>query len=58
MDCQAAEVTDGEASVEAPKISQDKPEKTMDGVRLVMPTEIEQMREEIFKDKEPGTILQ
>jgi hypothetical protein len=58
MDCQVAEVTDDEASVEAPKISQDKSEKTMDGVRLVTPTEIEQMREEIFKDKESETILQ
>jgi hypothetical protein len=58
MDCQIAEVTDDEASVEAPKISQDKPEKTMDGVRPVMPTEIEQMREEIFKVKESETILQ
>jgi hypothetical protein len=57
MDCQAAEVTDDEASVEAPKISQNKPEKTMDGVRPVTPIEIEQMREEIFKDKEPETIL-
>jgi len=41
MDCQAAEVTDDEASVETPKISQ----------------ETEQMREEIFKDKETETIL-
>jgi glutaredoxin len=58
MDCQAAEVTDDEASVEAPKISQNKSEKAMDGVRTVTPTEIEQMREEIFKHKEPETILQ
>jgi hypothetical protein len=58
MDCQIAEVTDDEASVGAPKISQDKSEKTRDGVRPVMPTEIEQMREEIFKDKESKTILQ
>jgi len=27
MDCQAAEVTDDEASVEAPKVSQNKPER-------------------------------
>jgi hypothetical protein len=33
MDCQIAEVTDDEASVEAPKVSQDKSEKGMDGVR-------------------------
>jgi hypothetical protein len=58
VDCQAAEVTDDEASVGEPKVSQDKPEKTMDGVKPVTPTEIEQMREEIFKDKEPETILQ
>jgi hypothetical protein len=57
MDCQIAEVTDDEASVEAPKLSQDKPEKAMDRVRPVMPTEIEQMREEIFKDKESESIL-
>jgi hypothetical protein len=58
MNCQTAEVTDDEASVEAPKISQNKPERTMDGARPVTPTEIEQMREEIFKDKESETILQ
>jgi hypothetical protein len=33
MDCQISEVTDDEASVEAPKVSQDKSEKGMDGVR-------------------------
>jgi hypothetical protein len=58
MDCQATEVTDDEASVEVPKISQNKSEKIMGEVRLVTPTEIEQTREEIFKDKEPETILQ
>jgi len=57
MDCQAAEVTNDEASVEAPKIPQNKPEKTMNGVRPVMSTEIEQMREKILKGKEPATIL-
>jgi hypothetical protein len=57
MDCKAAEVTDDEASVEAPKVSQNKTEKTMNGVRPVTPTEIEQMREEIFKDKESESIL-
>jgi hypothetical protein len=35
MDCKAAEVTDDEASVEAPKVSQNKTEKTTDGVRPV-----------------------
>jgi transposase InsO family protein len=58
MDCQAVEATDDEASVEAPKISQNKSAKAMDGVRLVMPTEIEQMREKLFKDKESEKILQ
>jgi hypothetical protein len=58
MDYQTAEVTDDEASVEAPRISQNKPEKTMDGARPVMPTEKEQMREGIFKYKESETILQ
>jgi hypothetical protein len=57
MDCKIAEVTDDEASVEAPKVSQEKSEKEMDGVRPVMPTEVEQMREEIFKDKETESIL-
>jgi len=57
MDCQIAEVTDDEASVEAPKGFQDKSEKAMDGVRPVTPTEVEQMREEIFKDKESESIL-
>jgi hypothetical protein len=57
MDCQIAEVTDDEASVEAPKISQHKSKKAMDGVRPIMPTEVEQMREEIFKDKESESIL-
>jgi hypothetical protein len=57
MDCQVAEVTDAKASIDTPKISQDKSEKAMDGVRPVTPTEVEQMREEIFKDKESESIL-
>jgi hypothetical protein len=52
----AAEVTDDEASVEAPKISQQTSEKEMERVRPVTPTEVEQMREEIFKDKESESI--
>ena len=56
MDCQAAEVTDDEASVEAPKISQQTSKKEMERVRPVTPTEVEQMREEIFKDKESEPI--
>jgi hypothetical protein len=57
MDCQAAEVTDDEASVEAPKISQQTTRKEMDGIRPVTPTEVEQMREDIFKNKESEPIL-
>jgi len=56
MDCQAAEVTDDEASVEAPKISQQTSEKEMERIRPVTPTEVEQIREEIFKDKESEPI--
>jgi hypothetical protein len=56
MDCQGAEVTDDEASVEAPKTSQQTSEKEMERVRPVTPTEVEQMREEIFKDKESESI--
>jgi transposase InsO family protein len=56
MDCQAAEVTDDEASAEAPKISQQTSKKEMDRIRPVTPIEVEQMREEIFKDKESEPI--
>ncbi|MFN9983577.1 MAG: hypothetical protein ACK53Y_26870, partial [bacterium] len=38
MDCQAAEVTDDEASVETPKIQQETLEKGMEGTRPVTPT--------------------
>ena len=57
MDCQAAEVTDDEASVETPKIFQETFEKDIDGTRPVTPTEVEQMREEIFKGKETEATL-
>jgi len=57
MDCQTAEVTDDEASVEAPRTSQQQLKKEMDGVRSVMPTEVEQMREKIFKNKESERIV-
>ncbi len=57
MDCQAAEVTDDEASVETPKISQEISRKEMDGIRPVTPTEVGQMREKIFKGKETEAIL-
>jgi transposase InsO family protein len=56
MDCQVAEITDDEASVQPPKEPQQSSEKEMDGIRPETPTEIDQMREEIFKDKEPGPI--
>ena len=54
MDCQAAEVTDDEASVWTPEVLYKEPNK---GTRPVTP-DVEQMREEIFKDKEQETILQ
>jgi hypothetical protein len=56
MDYQAAEVTDDEASIVAPKTSQQSINKEMEGIRPVTPTEEEQMREQIFKDKEPEPI--
>jgi hypothetical protein len=56
MDCQTAEVTDDEVSIAAPKISQKFSNKEMERVRPVTPTEVEQMREEIFKGKEPEPI--
>ena len=40
-----------------PKISQEILRKEMDGIRPVTPTEVEQMREEIFKGKETEAIL-
>ncbi len=52
MDCQAAEGTDDETSVETPKFSQETLEEEMDGNRSVKSTEIEQVREEFFKGKE------
>ncbi len=57
MDCQAAEVTDDKASVETFKISKSTLEKGMEGTRPVTPTEVEQMREEIFKGKETEASL-
>jgi hypothetical protein len=57
MDCQAAEVTDDEASIVAPKISQQTSNKEMERTRPVTPTEVEQMRVEIFNDKESEPII-
>jgi len=56
MDCQAAEMTDDETSVETSKITQGTLKKEMDGIRPATPTEEEQMREEIFKDGESEPI--
>jgi hypothetical protein len=53
MDGNAAEVTDDEDSVESPEISHKKLDNK---VRPVTP-DVEQMREDIFKDKEQETIL-
>jgi hypothetical protein len=54
MDCQAAEVTDDEASVGTPETMHKEPSKR---TRPVSPDK-EQMREESFKDREQETILQ
>jgi hypothetical protein len=54
IDCQAAEITDDESSEEPSEISYKKPNK---GIRPVSP-DVEQLRQEIFKDKEQETILQ
>jgi len=53
MDCQAAKITDDEASVETPEVTH---KETNKGTRPVTP-DVEQMREEIFKDKDKETIL-
>jgi hypothetical protein len=54
MVCQAAEITDDEASVGTPEVMQKEPNKGTRPVTL----DVEQMREEIFKDKDQETILQ
>jgi hypothetical protein len=54
MECKAAEVTDDEASVETHEVLYKEPNKETRPVML----DVEQMREEIFKDKEQETILQ
>jgi hypothetical protein len=54
MDCQAAEITDDGASVGTPEVMHKEPNR---GTRPVTP-DVEQMREEVFKDKEQETILQ
>jgi hypothetical protein len=54
MDCQAAEITDDEASLGTPDAMHKEPSK---GTRPATSDE-EQMREKIFKDKEQETILQ
>ena len=52
MDCQAAEMTDDETSNTAPKTPKQSLNKEMEGIKSVTSTEEEQMREQIFKDKE------
>jgi hypothetical protein len=54
MDCQADEITDDEASVETPEVTH---KETNKGTRPVT-LDVEQMREEIFIDKDQETILQ
>jgi hypothetical protein len=44
MDCQAADVTDDEASIVAPKTSQQSFNKEMEEIRPVTPTLEEQMK--------------
>jgi len=57
MDRQAAEETDEETSVIAPKkTAQQSLNKEMEGIKSVSSTEEEQMREQIFKDKESEPI--
>jgi hypothetical protein len=54
MDYQAAEITDDESSENPPETIYKKPSKE---IRPVSP-DVEQLRQEIFKDKEQETILQ
>jgi hypothetical protein len=56
IDCQAADVTDDEASIVAPRTSQQSSVREMEGIKSVTSTEEEQMREQIFKDKESKPI--
>jgi hypothetical protein len=54
MDCQAAEITDDESSEKPSETIYKEPSK---GIRSVSP-DVEQLRQEIFKDKEQEIILQ
>jgi hypothetical protein len=54
MDCQTAYITDDESSLSTPEKMRKKPKE---GTMPVTP-DVEQMREEIFKEKEQETILQ
>ncbi|MFN9978545.1 MAG: hypothetical protein ACK53Y_01460, partial [bacterium] len=56
MYCQAAEVTDDETDMIISKTPQQSLNKEMEGIKSVMSTEEEQMREQIFKDKESEPI--
>jgi hypothetical protein len=53
MDCQAAEITDNESSVQTPEICRE-PNK---GARTIA-LDVERMREKIVKDKNPESMLQ
>ena len=53
MDCQTAYITDDESSVGTPEKTHTDPKEVIRPVTLDM----EQMREEIFKDQEQETIL-
>jgi hypothetical protein len=53
MDCQTAYITDEESSVGTPEKTHQEPKE---GTRPVTP-DVDQMREEIFKDQEQETIL-
>ena len=56
MDYQTTEMSDDEANNTTPKITQKGLDQEMEGKRSVKPTEEEQMREQIFKDKESEPI--
>jgi hypothetical protein len=54
MDCQAAKITDDESSVQTPKKTD---RETDEGTGSTTP-DVERMREKIFKDKNPESMLQ
>jgi hypothetical protein len=54
MDCQAAEITDNESSVQTPKRTYRETDEGTESTTL----DVERMREKIFKDKNPESMLQ